>query len=59
VDIATVFAWVGPTIFITFWVIKKTMGLRASREEELKGLDIPEHGMEAYPVEKGTVPVTE
>ena len=30
---------------IVFFVIKHTMGLRASREEEIKGLDITEHGL--------------
>jgi len=49
VDVAVLIAWVLPTAFITFWLIKKTIGLRASREEELQGLDIPEHGIEAYP----------
>jgi len=34
--------------FLLFYVIKKLVGLRVSREEELKGLDIGEHGMEAY-----------
>ena len=29
-------------------VIKSLVGLRVSSEEELKGLDIGEHGMEAY-----------
>jgi len=29
-------------------VLSKTVGLRVSAEEELKGLDIGEHGMEAY-----------
>jgi Amt family ammonium transporter len=33
---------------IVFRIIDKTVGLRVSREEELKGLDISEHGMEAY-----------
>jgi len=28
--------------------MKYTIGLRVSRETELKGLDIEEHGMEAY-----------
>ena len=28
--------------------IKKVMGLRVDREEELKGLDVAEHGMDAY-----------
>lgn len=32
-----------------FWVIlKSTMGIRVSEEEEMMGLDIGEHGMEAY-----------
>ena len=30
---------------ITFFIIKKTIGLRASREEEIKGLDKTEHGL--------------
>ncbi len=33
---------------IVFKFINVTIGLRVSREEELKGLDIGEHGMEAY-----------
>jgi len=33
---------------VLFTVIKKTIGLRVTAEEELKGLDIGEHGMEAY-----------
>ncbi len=33
---------------LVFLAIKKTVGLRVSRDEELRGLDIGEHGMEAY-----------
>jgi len=33
---------------LVFLVLKRTMGLRVSEEEELKGLDIGEHGLEAY-----------
>jgi Amt family ammonium transporter len=55
IDIAALIAWVLPTVFIAFWLIKKSMGLRASREEELKGLDIPEHGIEAYPKEESVL----
>ena len=33
---------------IVFKLIDLTMGLRVSREEELKGLDLGEHGMESY-----------
>jgi ammonium transporter, Amt family len=36
-------------VSLVFWsVIKATMGLRVSQEEEIEGLDIGEHGMEAY-----------
>jgi len=42
------FAWAFGTGLILFIGIKKTIGLRVSKEEELKGLDIEEHGMEAY-----------
>src|SRR5688572_20867618 len=34
---------------LIFWgIIKATLGLRVGREEEIRGLDIDEHGMEAY-----------
>ena len=33
---------------IVFKLIDLTIGLRIGREEELRGLDIGEHGMEAY-----------
>lgn len=46
--VVSVFAWVFTSAFIVFYVIKVVMGLRASDEEQLKGLDICEHGMEAY-----------
>ena len=42
------FVWAFGTGLILFIAIKKTIGLRVSKEEELKGLDIEEHGMEAY-----------
>ncbi len=34
--------------FLVWTVIKRFLGLRVTREEELRGLDIGEHGMEAY-----------
>lgn len=37
-----------PCAFIIFYVLKKTIGIRVSEDEELRGLDIGEHGMEAY-----------
>ena len=36
------------TMGLVFKTLDMTIGLRVSREEELKGLDIGEHGMEAY-----------
>ncbi len=44
-----VIVWVLVTCFITFNVIKHTVGLRVTAEEEMRGLDIGEHGSEAYP----------
>ncbi|MBD0850941.1 ammonium transporter [Maribacter arenosus] len=37
------------TSFIIIFALKKTMGIRVSKEEEVEGLDIHEHGMDAYP----------
>lgn len=34
---------------LVWYVLKKTMGIRVSREEEIQGLDIGEHGNVAYP----------
>lgn len=38
-------AWTAITITITFLIIKATLGLRVSEEEELIGLDVKEHGL--------------
>jgi Amt family ammonium transporter len=43
--ILTVAAWTAVTITITFLVIKHTIGLRASAEEEIIGLDMTEHNL--------------
>jgi Amt family ammonium transporter len=40
-------AWTFVTIGITFFIIKKINGLRVSREDEISGLDISEHGLTA------------
>jgi Amt family ammonium transporter len=42
------FVWAFGLGLALFYGIKKTVGLRVTSEEELKGLDIGEHGMEAY-----------
>lgn len=41
----TVIAWVAVTMTIVFQVIKHTMGIRVSEDEEIAGLDIREHGI--------------
>jgi len=46
--IVAVVAWVLGTMFIIFKAIDKVIGLRVSEAEELRGLDIGEHGMESY-----------
>jgi len=46
--VVAVFAWAFGFGIILFTVIKKTIGLRASEDDELRGLDIGEHGNEAY-----------
>jgi len=47
--VVVVFAFVFTMSFLTFFLIKKTYGLRVSEEEEEAGLDITEHGMYGYP----------
>ncbi|MDT8392168.1 MAG: ammonium transporter [Lentisphaeria bacterium] len=48
IGVAAMFAWAFGCGMILFNLIKFTIGLRASEEEEIRGLDIGEHGNEAY-----------
>jgi Amt family ammonium transporter len=45
--------WVGVFVFvvarIAWWLLKITMGIRVSIQEEVEGLDIGEHGQTTYP----------
>lgn len=45
IGVISVIAWVVCTMTIVFFVIKKTIGLRVSRHEEIVGLDLEEHGL--------------
>ena len=45
--VAAVAIWSIATATILFKAIKATIGLRVSREEEIRGLDIEEHGLES------------
>lgn len=48
IGVVSCFAWAFILGLTLFTAIKKTVGIRVTVEEELKGLDITEHGMEAY-----------
>jgi Amt family ammonium transporter len=48
VGVLSVLGWVAATATVMFLAIQATIGLRVTRDEELRGLDIGEHGMEAY-----------
>lgn len=37
--------WTGITLSVLFFLLKKTIGLRVSEEEEISGLDLEEHGI--------------
>ena len=43
--VVSVAAWTIVTMTIVFFIIKKTIGLRVSSEEEIKGLDATEHNL--------------
>ncbi len=49
ISIAVVFVWAFGAGYIIFKLMDKIFGIRISPEEELQGLDIPEHGTPAYP----------
>ena len=61
--VASVMGWVVVTMTIVFLLIKFTVGLRVSAAEEIRGLDIEEHGLaSAYadfmlPMSRGEIPL--
>jgi Amt family ammonium transporter len=62
IQLAGVFAFallVGITSSAVWLLLKYTIGIRVSEQEEVEGLDIGEHGMEAYPGFAQTVPEPE
>ncbi len=48
IGVAAVFAWTVAAAAVLFGILKATIGLRVSEEEESEGLDIGEHGIRAY-----------
>lgn len=49
VGLLTIFIWVFVVSLIVWMILKVTMGIRVSEEEEYEGVDLSECGMEAYP----------
>ncbi|HEY5645075.1 MAG TPA: ammonium transporter, partial [Pseudomonadales bacterium] len=49
IGIIGIFGWTFVAALIVWGIIKATMGIRVSEEEEYEGVDIAECGMEAYP----------
>lgn len=49
VGAATIFTWVFVVSFAVWYILKVTVGIRVSEEEEYEGVDIGECGLEAYP----------
>ena len=49
VGTVALFAWALPMAYLMFKVIDKTVGCRVSDDDELQGLDLSQHGIEAYP----------
>ena len=49
IGILSIFAWVFVMSLLAWFVIKLTLGIRVSEEEEYEGVDLSECGLEAYP----------
>ena len=54
VSMVAVLVWALVTGFALFYLLKFTMGVRVSEEEELLGLDVSEHGIQTYPESAAT-----
>lgn len=48
IGVVSVAAWTVGTSFVLFFVLKKAFGLRVDKVVEIEGLDVHEHGIEAY-----------
>ena len=62
--VVAIIGWTVVCMSIVFFVLKKTIGLRVSKDEEMKGLDVTEHGLiSAYadfmPIGVGTASLDE
>ena len=48
IGVGAIFVWALGSGLVLFLAIKNTVGLRVTADEEIAGLDVGEHGMEAY-----------
>lgn len=55
IGVVAVGAFTFTAAFVVWYVIKLVFGLKVSREEEIQGLDLGEHGMKAYPDFQGFI----
>ncbi|HMJ93013.1 MAG TPA: ammonium transporter [Allosphingosinicella sp.] len=46
--VAIAILWSGAGSALCFWIVRRAVGLRVSRDEEREGLDIADHGERAY-----------
>ena len=49
IGLAAIFAWVFAASLLVWGILKATVGIRVSDEEEMSGVDLSECGLEAYP----------
>jgi len=49
VGCAVAFLWAFPTAFLTYWLLDKLIGLRASNLDQQRGMDYSEHAERGYP----------
>ena len=49
IGIVGIFAWVFVAALVVWLILKATIGIRVSEEDEMSGVDIAETGIEAYP----------
>jgi Amt family ammonium transporter len=49
IGIAAAFLWAFPVALVTYWLVDRTIGLRANTQDEQRGLDFTEHYEVGYP----------
>ncbi|WP_374189711.1 ammonium transporter, partial [Halobacillus trueperi] len=53
IGVLSVIAWTMLTTAAVVFIVKSTVGIRVSRQEEISGLDFSEHGSQAYETSRG------